>query len=139
MQAHLFNGYWRDIGTIRAFYEANLALAQSDPPSRQTEVITLGCRLNSYESAVMRDHAKAAGLSDAIIVNTCAVTTEAVRQARQAIRRAAKDRPDAPIEVPVSFLFGKSHLPRQRIVRLRAHGLVRPCVLGLCRLWDSRF
>lgn len=54
-------------------------------------IITLGCRLNSYESAVMADHAEAAGLSDAVIVNTCAVTSEAVRSARQAIRRAAKE------------------------------------------------
>lgn len=62
-------------------------------------IITLGCRLNSYESAVMADHAQAAGLSDAVIVNTCAVTSEAVRSARQAIRRAAKEHPGAPIIV----------------------------------------
>ncbi|MEM7660705.1 MAG: tRNA (N(6)-L-threonylcarbamoyladenosine(37)-C(2))-methylthiotransferase MtaB [Pseudomonadota bacterium] len=62
-------------------------------------LITLGCRLNSYESEVMRDHAEKAGLGDAVIVNTCAVTTEAVRTARQTIRRAAKDNPDAPIIV----------------------------------------
>ncbi|MEM9668031.1 MAG: tRNA (N(6)-L-threonylcarbamoyladenosine(37)-C(2))-methylthiotransferase MtaB [Pseudomonadota bacterium] len=62
-------------------------------------LITLGCRLNSYESEVMRDHAESAGLEDAVIVNTCAVTTEAVRTARQTIRRAAKDNPDAPIIV----------------------------------------
>jgi threonylcarbamoyladenosine tRNA methylthiotransferase MtaB len=62
-------------------------------------IITLGCRLNSYESAVMADHAEAAGLSDAVIVNTCAVTAEAVRSARQAIRRAAKEHPGAPVIV----------------------------------------
>ncbi|MEM6899988.1 MAG: tRNA (N(6)-L-threonylcarbamoyladenosine(37)-C(2))-methylthiotransferase MtaB [Pseudomonadota bacterium] len=62
-------------------------------------LITLGCRLNSYESEVMRDHAEKAGLGDAVIVNTCAVTTEAVRTARQTVRRAAKDNPDAPIIV----------------------------------------
>jgi len=62
-------------------------------------IITLGCRLNSYESAVMADHAEAAGLSDAVIVNTCAVTAEAVRSARQAIRRAAKENPGAPVIV----------------------------------------
>ncbi len=44
-------------------------------------VITLGCRLNAYESEVMRGHARAAGLDDAVIVNTCAVTSEAVRNA----------------------------------------------------------
>ena len=63
------------------------------------QVITLGCRLNSYESEVMRGHAEAAGLEGAIIVNTCAVTAEAVRSARQTIRRAAKDNPDAPVIV----------------------------------------
>ncbi|MEM8615473.1 MAG: tRNA (N(6)-L-threonylcarbamoyladenosine(37)-C(2))-methylthiotransferase MtaB [Pseudomonadota bacterium] len=68
-------------------------------PSRPSRVITLGCRLNSYESEVMRGHAEAAGLDGAIIVNTCAVTSEAVRTARQTIRRAARDNPDAPVIV----------------------------------------
>jgi threonylcarbamoyladenosine tRNA methylthiotransferase MtaB len=63
------------------------------------DIITFGCRLNAYESEVMREHASAAGLSDAVIVNTCAVTAEAVRQARQAIRRARRERPDAKIIV----------------------------------------
>ncbi|MEM9570971.1 MAG: tRNA (N(6)-L-threonylcarbamoyladenosine(37)-C(2))-methylthiotransferase MtaB [Pseudomonadota bacterium] len=67
--------------------------------SRPSQVITLGCRLNSYESEVMRGHADSAGLDGAIIVNTCAVTSEAVRTARQTIRRAAKDHPEAPIIV----------------------------------------
>jgi threonylcarbamoyladenosine tRNA methylthiotransferase MtaB len=61
------------------------------------EILTFGCRLNTYESEVMRGHA--AGLSDTIIVNTCAVTGEAERQARQAIRRAHRERPDAKIIV----------------------------------------
>ncbi len=61
--------------------------------------LTLGCRLNAYESEVMRRHAEAAGLADAVIVNTCAVTSEAVRQARQAIRRARRERPEASIIV----------------------------------------
>jgi threonylcarbamoyladenosine tRNA methylthiotransferase MtaB len=63
------------------------------------DILTLGCRLNSYESEVMRGHAQAAGLKDAVIVNTCAVTAEAVRQARQTIRRARRERPDAAIIV----------------------------------------
>ena len=63
------------------------------------ELITFGCRLNTYESEVMRDHATNAGLEDAIIVNTCAVTKEAERQARQAIRRAHKKTPEAKIIV----------------------------------------
>jgi threonylcarbamoyladenosine tRNA methylthiotransferase MtaB len=62
-----------------------------------TEVITLGCRLNFAESEAMR--ALAAGADDLVIVNSCAVTNEAVRQTRQAIRRAKKARPDARIFV----------------------------------------
>ena len=54
------------------------------------EVITFGCRLNAYESEVIRGRAREAGLEDAIIVNTCAVTKEAERQARQAIRKARR-------------------------------------------------
>jgi len=63
------------------------------------EIITFGCRLNTYESEVMRDHANAAGLTDTVIINTCAVTSEAERQARQAIRRARRKKPDARIIV----------------------------------------
>ncbi len=63
------------------------------------EVITFGCRLNTYESEVMRAEAEKAGLNNAILINTCAVTGEAVRQARQAIRRAHRDNPHARIIV----------------------------------------
>ncbi|GLQ54416.1 tRNA (N(6)-L-threonylcarbamoyladenosine(37)-C(2))-methylthiotransferase MtaB [Devosia nitrariae] len=63
------------------------------------ETITFGCRLNAYESEVMKAEAEKAGLSDAIIVNTCAVTAEAVRQARQAVRKARRDNPDTRIIV----------------------------------------
>jgi threonylcarbamoyladenosine tRNA methylthiotransferase MtaB len=59
------------------------------------EFITFGCRLNSYESEVMRGH----DLENTVVVNTCAVTGEAVRQARQAIRKARRDRPEARIVV----------------------------------------
>jgi threonylcarbamoyladenosine tRNA methylthiotransferase MtaB len=59
----------------------------------------MGCRLNAYESEVMRGHAEAAGLGDAVIINTCAVTAEAVRQATQAIRRLRREGPDARIIV----------------------------------------
>jgi threonylcarbamoyladenosine tRNA methylthiotransferase MtaB len=65
----------------------------------QVRVVTLGCRLNAYESEVMRRHATAAGLGDAVIVNTCAVTSEAVRQAMQTIRRLRRDDPQARIVV----------------------------------------
>ena len=61
------------------------------------EVITLGCRLNAAESEAMR--ALAAGEDDLVIVNSCAVTNEAVRQTRQAIRRAKRARPDARVVV----------------------------------------
>jgi threonylcarbamoyladenosine tRNA methylthiotransferase MtaB len=64
-----------------------------------TEFVTFGCRLNTYESEVMRSHAAKAGLQDAFVFNTCAVTIEATRQARQAIRRAHRERPDAKIIV----------------------------------------
>ena len=63
------------------------------------DVLTLGCRLNTYESEVIRREATAAGLSDTVVVNSCAVTAEAVRQARQSIRRIARERPDARIVV----------------------------------------
>ena len=62
-------------------------------------IITLGCRLNAYESEVMRSHMDANGLQDVTVVNTCAVTTEAVRQARQTIRRLRREQPDARIVV----------------------------------------
>ena len=68
----------------------------SPPP----KVVTFGCRLNAYESEVMREHAKAveAGV-ETVIVNTCAVTAEAERQARQAIRKLRRDHPGARIVV----------------------------------------
>jgi len=62
-------------------------------------VVTLGCRLNTFESEVIRTEASAAGLNDAVIVNTCAVTGEAVRQARQTIRRLRRDHPGRPLVV----------------------------------------
>jgi threonylcarbamoyladenosine tRNA methylthiotransferase MtaB len=65
----------------------------------ETEIITFGCRLNAFESEVIRRAAAAAGLSDAVIVNTCAVTAEAERQARQAVRRARRMHPEATIIV----------------------------------------
>jgi threonylcarbamoyladenosine tRNA methylthiotransferase MtaB len=63
------------------------------------ETITLGCRLNLYESEAMRGLATDAGLKDVVLVNTCAVTSEAVRQARQTIRKARRDKPGAMIVV----------------------------------------
>lgn len=67
------------------------------------DVVTFGCRLNTYESEVMKREAKAAGLEElkggAVIFNTCAVTSEAVRQAKQSIRKARRENPDARIIV----------------------------------------
>src|SRR5206468_2539671 len=63
------------------------------------EVVTFGCRLNSYESEVIRNAATAAGLENTVVVNTCAVTAEAVRQARQTIRKLARERAGAKIVV----------------------------------------
>ena len=63
------------------------------------ETLTFGCRLNTYESEVMKAEAEKAGLANALIVNTCAVTAEAVRQARQLIRKAKRENPDRRIIV----------------------------------------
>jgi threonylcarbamoyladenosine tRNA methylthiotransferase MtaB len=65
----------------------------------EPQIVTLGCRLNAYESEVMRRHAADAGLYDCVIVNTCAVTGEAVAQARQTIRRLRRERPTARLIV----------------------------------------
>ncbi len=63
------------------------------------KLATFGCRLNAYESQAMSDLAEAAGLGEAVVVNTCAVTAEAVRQARQQIRKLARDNPGRPVIV----------------------------------------
>jgi threonylcarbamoyladenosine tRNA methylthiotransferase MtaB len=63
------------------------------------ETLTFGCRLNTYESEVMKAEAEKAGLASALVVNTCAVTAEAVRQAKQAIRKARREQPERTIIV----------------------------------------
>ncbi|NBX07620.1 MAG: tRNA (N(6)-L-threonylcarbamoyladenosine(37)-C(2))-methylthiotransferase MtaB [Proteobacteria bacterium] len=63
------------------------------------DIHTFGCRLNIWESEVMRRHAESAGLNDVVIINTCAVTKEAERQARQAIRKLRREKPQAKIIV----------------------------------------
>jgi len=98
------------------------------------DIVTFGCRLNTYESEVMRREATSAGLGElaggAVIVNTCAVTGEAVRQARQAIRKARRDNPDARIIVtgcaaqtdPDSFVaMGEVDLVLGNEEKLKAH------------------
>jgi threonylcarbamoyladenosine tRNA methylthiotransferase MtaB len=64
-----------------------------------TDVVTFGCRLNAYESEAIRAQAAADGVADTVVFNTCAVTAEAVRQARQAIRKARRERPGARLVV----------------------------------------
>lgn len=63
------------------------------------DVITFGCRLNAVDSETIRAHALAGGADDLVVVNACAVTAEASRQARQAVRRAARERPGAEIVI----------------------------------------
>ncbi len=67
--------------------------------SNTPKFTTLGCRLNAYESEAMKDLAQHAGLNNAVIVNTCAVTAEAVRKSKQEIRRLRRDNPDAKVIV----------------------------------------
>ena len=105
-------------------------------PANNVDVVTFGCRLNTYESEIIRKTAAEDGLSDAIIFNTCAVTAEAVRQARQAIRRARKENPDKRLIVTgcaaqtdpdafakmseVDFVIGNSDKSRAGAYRLTA-------------------
>src|SRR6516162_2128250 len=63
------------------------------------EVVTFGCRLNAYESEVIVREAERAGIDDTIVINSCAVTNEAVAQVRQSIRKLKRERPDARIVV----------------------------------------
>src|SRR5271168_1425176 len=63
------------------------------------EVVTFGCRLNAFESEVVRVEAGRAGLADTVVINSCAVTNEAVAQARQSIRRLKRERPELRIIV----------------------------------------
>ncbi len=89
----------------RAPSPTDFAAAVDDGPADASgvSVVTFGCRLNTYESEVMKREANAAGLGElpggALVFNTCAVTAEATRQARQAIRKARRENPDARIIV----------------------------------------
>ncbi len=81
---------------------AGAGLAAAAPARRDPdgiEIVNFGCRLNTLEGEVMRLKAAEAGLRHTVLVNSCAVTADAVRQARQAIRRARRERPDARIVV----------------------------------------
>jgi threonylcarbamoyladenosine tRNA methylthiotransferase MtaB len=106
------------------------------------ELVSFGCRLNAFETEVMRGHAAAAGLRHAVVINTCAVTAEATRQARQAIRKARRENPEARIVVtgcaaqidPASFaampevdqvMGNEEKLRRETFTRLAAGDLPR--------------
>lgn len=78
---------------------ADAAVDHESNAAPDVTVVTLGCRLNAYESEIIRRNADEAGLGRTIVVNTCAVTGEAVRQAAQAIRRLRRDEPHARIVV----------------------------------------
>ena len=75
------------------------ALVLERPRASDVDIVTFGCRLNAYESEAIRARAAEDGLQDAVVFNTCAVTGEAVRQARQAIRKARRARPGARLIV----------------------------------------
>src|ERR1700712_4992642 len=68
-------------------------------PDMSVDVVTFGCRLNAFESEVIAREAERAGLTETIVINSCAVTNEAVAQARQSIRRLKRERPEARIVV----------------------------------------
>src|SRR6201995_325761 len=70
------------------------------PDIMSVEIVTFGCRLNAFESEGILREAENAGLADTIVINSCAVTNEAVAQARQSIRRLKRERPQARIVVP---------------------------------------
>src|SRR3979490_1067775 len=68
-------------------------------PTTSVEIVSFGCRLNAFESEVIAREADHAGLPDTIVINSCAVTNEAVAQTRQSIRRLKRERPSARIVV----------------------------------------
>ena len=74
-------------------------LTSGGASARAPEVVTFGCRLNACESLAIGERAQAEGLTDTVVFNTCAVTAEAVRQARQAIRKARREQPSARLIV----------------------------------------
>src|SRR5260370_26122920 len=69
------------------------------PLNMTVEILTVGCRLNAFESEVIAREAERAGLNQTVVINSCAVTNEAVAQARQSIRRLKRERPGACIVV----------------------------------------
>src|SRR5207244_11258424 len=86
-------------GRLRVQRQMLSAAVRAEREPMSVNVVSFGCRLNAYEGEVIRRQAQAAGVIDAVIVNTCAVTAEAVRQSRQAIRRLKREHPAASIVV----------------------------------------
>jgi len=111
------------------------------------EIVTFGCRLNAFESELIRREAEAAGLADTIVVNSCAVTNEAVAQARQQIRKLKRTRPEARIIVtgcaaqtePATFaamaevdrVIGNADKIRTEAWRAARRALQSPAAFGL--------
>ena len=112
----------------------------------KAKIVTFGCRLNSYESEVISQHVEAAGLEDVIVINSCAVTNEAVRQARQTIRRMARETPHAKVIVTgcaaqidpqmfadmeeVDFVIGNEEKLRKSTFDALARGESEPCLVN---------
>ena len=99
----------------------------SAAPAGRQEVVNFGCRLNIAEGETIRDAVRAAGAGDTIVFNSCAVTDEAVRQARQAVRRALRERPDAAVVVTgcaAELEAERFSAMGARVVRNDAKGLV---------------
>ena len=80
---------------------------------------TLGCRLNAYETEAMRELATSSGLNDAVIINTCAVTAEAVRKSKQEIRKLRKENPSAKWMRSSMYVLHNSFWPWQFTLRAR--------------------
>src|SRR5215831_8245910 len=75
------------------------AMSLSETSNAAVDVVSFGCRLNAHESEIVASEAVRAGVSDVAVVNTCAVTNEAVAQARQTIRKLRRERPERRIVV----------------------------------------
>src|SRR5712672_3218302 len=91
------------------------------------DVVTFGCRLNAFESEVIAREAESAGLSDTIVINSCAVTNEAVAQARQSIRRLKRERPEVRIVVTGCAAQTQSQMFAEMAEVDRVVGMTRRC------------
>ena len=76
-----------------------MAVMADTSDNQATKVITLGCRLNAYESDVIAQNAREVGDTGAVVINTCAVTNDAVAESRRQVRKAKRDNPEARIIV----------------------------------------